>query len=145
MILLYTLVLFLLVAVKFLTERRARALEQKYARAALAAEKLVREPAYRAGNGNRADPYEAAKRQFQLGALLQKSDRLETKCMTWQRRADKLGKAAEAVRGWKGRKLPYTFGVLDVSALLALADYLGVGELVSVRSLLRVLTALWVN
>ncbi len=145
MILFYSLVLFLLVAVKFLTVRRAAALERKFSRVALTAEKLVREPVYRAGNGGLMDPYQVAKRQFQLGQLIQKRDRLEGKCIAWQKLAEGAARLAESVRGWKGRKLPYTFGVLDVSMLLALIDYLGVGEVVSVRSLLQLVTSLWAN
>ena len=145
MILFYTLVLFLLVAVKFLTARRAAALERKFSRVALTAEKLIREPVYRAGNGSLMDPYQVAKRQFQLGLLIQKRDRLEGKCMTWQKLAEGVERVADSVRSWKGRKLPYTFGALDVSMLLALIDYFGVGEVVSVRNLLQLVTGLWTS
>jgi hypothetical protein len=55
-----------------------------------------------------------------------------------------MAKWYTAVRHWKGRKLPYTFGVLDVAAVLCLIDYLGVGQVVSVGNLLTVLRA-WYN
>lgn len=145
MILCYTLVLFLLVAIKFLTDRRATAYERKFARLALDAEKLVREPVYRQGNSGVVDPYQVAKRQFQLGMLIQKRDRLESKSLAWQRTAERLAQVVESVRSWKGRKLPYTFGVLDVSVLLGLIDYLGVGEALSARRFLELITALLAN
>ncbi len=145
MILFYTLVLFLLVAVKCVTARRAASLERKFSRIALTAEKLIREPVYRAGNGGLMDPYQVAKRQFQLGLLIQKRDRLEGKCMTWQKLAESMERMVASVRGYSGRKLPYTFGALDVSMLLALIDTFGVGEVVSVRNLLQLVTGLWTN
>jgi hypothetical protein len=144
MILLYSLALFLLVAVGLLVARRAAALERRFARTALDAEKLVRAPVYRAGNGG-IDPYHAARRQYELGQLILKRDRLEGKYVAWQKAADRLAKAVETVRGWKGRKLPYTFGALDVSVVLGLVDYLGVGEVVSVRRLIELAAALWAN
>lgn len=145
MILIYSLALFLLVAVGLLVARRAAALERKFARTALEAEKLVRAPAYRAGNGGGQDPYQVARRQYQLGQLIQKRDRLEGKCMTWQKAADRLAKMVESVRGYSGRKLPYTFGALDVSAVLGLVDYCGVAEFVSVRRLIELAIAVWTN
>ena len=42
-----------------------------------------------------------------------------------------------AVRNWKGRKLSYTLGVLDVASLFYLLDYLGMGQYANVRSLVE--------
>ena len=46
------------------------------------------------------------------------------------------------VRNWKGKKLPYTFGVVDVWFLLSLIDYLGVGAYLSPRYLVQLATSL---
>jgi hypothetical protein len=143
MILLYTLALFLLGVIKMLIGWRVAFLERRYTRAALAVVKLLREPAFRDGNGNRGDVGQSAKRQYQLGVLVQQRDYLEAKHDRWQLRAEKIGAAVNAVRSWKGRKLPYTLGVLDVSGLLYLIDYLGAGEYANVRHLVQMATALF--
>lgn len=137
MILLYTLLLVLLGLVKFLVERRAAALERRYAQASLAVEKALREPGYflKEGNSSRVDLTQTAKRYFTLGLLAQKRDRLEVRHYAWQGWTDKLGRLLDGLRGWKGKKLPYTLGALDVWLALYLIDYFGVGEHVSARRL----------
>jgi hypothetical protein len=142
MILLYTLLVCLLTAARFLLGRRTAALEKRHARAATEADRFLRRAVLvREGNSNRPDPYEAAKRQYLLGALVQKRDRLEDRYHGWQQRGEKLDRAVTAVRGWKGKKLPYTFGVLDISAVLTLVDYFGVGDYVSVRQVVELVKA----
>ena len=141
MIFLYTLVLLLLGSVYFLSKRRAASLEKKYSRVAKEADALVRQPTYREGNSGRlSDPYAAAKRQYQLGLLAQKRDRLEARYASWQDFTDRFGKFLGRVRNWKGRKLPYTFGVLDFAGALALIDYFGAGHYVNARAMLQAVT-----
>jgi hypothetical protein len=105
---------------------------------------LAQEP-IRPGNSNRPDPYQAAKRQYRLGQLAQKRDALEARHERWQRVAEKLGGTVRRLREWKGRKLPYTFGVVDVSVLLYAIDYLGVGEFVSVTGLRQMAQTLFMQ
>jgi hypothetical protein len=141
MIVLYTLVLFVLGVAKKVIDWRVRAFERRYSRAALAVVKLLREPVYRDGNGNRGDIGQSAKRQYQLGRLVQQRDYLEGKHDRWQLRAEKLGATLGALRAWKGRKLPYTLGALDVAGLLYLIDTLGAGEYANVRHLVQVVAS----
>ena len=141
MIFLYTLALVLLGAAKALAVYRAGRLERRYAKAALTAEKLLRAPEPKAGNG-RHDLAATAKRQYQLGQLVQKRGALEARHATWQARADRLTGWSAAVRNWRGRKLPYTAGVLDVWMLLCLLDYLGAGEYVNAHEAVRWLAGL---
>ena len=144
MIFLYTLVLLLLGSAYFLCKRRVASLEKKYTRVAKEADALVRQPSYREGNSGRlSDPYAAAKRQYQLGLLAQKRDRLEARYASWQDFTDRFGKFLGRVRNWKGRELPYSFGVLDVAGALALIDYLGAGQYVNARAMLQVVTSLF--
>jgi hypothetical protein len=140
MILLYTSLLVLLGTASFLIGRRARGLEGKYIRAAQAVDHLLHRDAIRPGNGNKPDVCLTAKRQYQLGQLVEQRDRIEHKYVAWQQAADKIGRAVARVREWKGRKLPYTMGVVDVSGALWLVDYLGVGNLVSARRVLELVT-----
>jgi hypothetical protein len=135
MILLYTLLLALLAAVEFLVSRRVRRLERKYTRASAEANKLLHEPLYRQGNSGRSDPYVAARRQYQLGQLAEVRDRLEARHFAWQSRANRLRRILAGVRSWKGRKLPYTFGVVDVSLLMYAFDRYGLNEYVSLEAL----------
>ena len=134
MIFLYTLLLLLLGVARFLVVRRARKLERKFTQTALAADKLARDP-LKPGNGNKWELCQAAKRQLQLGVIVQKRDRLESKHHFWEALGDRFTRWKNVVHNWKGKKLPYTLGVLDVSFLLYLVDYFGVGEYVSVRAL----------
>ena len=143
MIFLYTLVLLLLGSAYFLCKRRVASLEKKYTRVAKEADALVRQPSYREGNSGRlADPYVAAKRQYQLGQLAAKRDRVEARYASWQDFTDRFGKFLGRVRNWKGRKLPYSFGVLDVAGALALIDYFGAGQYVNARALVQAVTSL---
>jgi hypothetical protein len=123
MIALYTLIVVLLGVVSFLVAWRAKALEKKFSRVSLAAAKLSTLP-LKSGTG-RGDVCQSAKQQFELGRLVHLRDRLEGKYFRWQKLAEKVTRMVKSVRQWKGRKLPYTFGVIDVSALLYLVDRLG--------------------
>lgn len=143
MIFLYTTVVVVLGAAHVLLKRRAAALEKKFVRLSGQANELVHQAASRPGNSNRGDPYEAAKRQYQLALLATRRDRVEARYGAWQDRADRVGKLRVRLRGWKGKKLPYTFGALDVAGLLALADYLGASHYLSVRALVQTLTSFW--
>lgn len=140
-IFLYTLLLLFLGALQVLIDRRAARLERKYARAARAADQLAREPLYKGGNTSRPDPTVAAKRQYQLGVLAQKRDQLEARHETWQTARDKVTALVAGIRAWKGRKLPYTLGVLDFGFVLYLIDTLGSGQ-VNLRGLVDEVTTL---
>jgi hypothetical protein len=144
MIFLYTVLLFLLGTAKALVGRRVARLEKQYERAAQEAEQVLREIPFREGNSARQDPCKAAKRQYQLGVLVQKRDRLEERYHASHRTWERVSKLVDRVQAWKGRKLPYTMGVLDVSGLLWLIDYLGVGDQLSARHLVEMVRT-WVQ
>lgn len=145
MIVLYTVLILFLGAVNFLIGRRVARLERRFVAAATTAERLTRDVLVREGNSPRAVAEVAAKRQFLLGQAVQERDRIEARYDTWEGRADKFGRLVDRVRSWKGKKLPYTFGVMDVSALLYAADQFGVGAHVNVRQLVQLVTALVTN
>jgi hypothetical protein len=136
MLFLYSAFVFALALSGFLIRRRAKSLEARYTRVAREAELLLKQNGYKDGNSNRLDPYLAAKKQYQLGLLAQKRDRVEARYAAWQERADKITRFTARVRAWKGRKLPYAFGVLDVATALAVVDYLGFAEYVNTHTLL---------
>jgi len=142
MIFLYTALLLLVGVAHFLIKRRVVALEKKYSRVVKDADDTLRQANYRDGNSNRQDPYQNAKRQYQLAMLAQKRDRMETMYSRWHKRAERLGKVRQRLRAWKGRKLPYTFGVLDVLGALSLIDALGAGQYLNARHLIETVTSL---
>jgi hypothetical protein len=144
MILLYTFLLIVLGTISFLVGRRVARLEKKYTQTADEVEKLsLTSVGLRQGNSNsRLDTAESAKRQYLLGQLVQKRDALETRCHTWQARAERFRKMLAALREWKGRKLPYTMGVLDVSAAMYAIDYFGFGQYVSFHNLMQLVSTL---
>jgi hypothetical protein len=143
MILLYTLVLFLLAFVMWLVRLRARALERKYVKVAGAVDALLRQPDYKPGNSNKADPCASAKRTLLLGQLVEQRDRVEAKHFAWQRWADRLTAWFTNVREWQGKKLPYTLGAVDVWMLMHLIDYLGVGQIVNTQTAVETVAALF--
>jgi hypothetical protein len=140
MIFVYTVALVLLGAAYFLVKRRASTLEKKFIRLSKDADDQLRQSTYRDGNSNRGDPYLAAKRQYRLAVLADQRDRVEGRYTAWQGRAERLNKLKARMRAWKGRKLPYTLGVLDVTGALALIDYLGAGQYVNARGLVQAVT-----
>jgi hypothetical protein len=137
MIFLYSSLVFALVLARLLVRRKAAGLEKVYSRVAREADEVFRRSSFKDGNSNRQDPYLAAKKQLQLGLLAQKRDRVESRYLAWQARADRVGRWADRARAWKGRKLPYAFGVLDVGLALALADFLGFGDRVNAHRLVE--------
>ena len=143
MLLLYHFVLLLLSGVRLVFTRRAARIERKFARLAKEVNGLLRDPVHKQGNSGREDPYQAAKRQYLLGALVQKKDRLEAKHYGWAQRAEKVSRLIARLRCWKGRLVPYALGVVDVTAAICLVDYLTQGDLVSLRQLVGLVSAVF--
>jgi hypothetical protein len=143
MILLYSTLVFLLGAAQFLIGRRARTLERKYMRVAQETDALVKQSAFKDGNSSKADPCMTAKRQYLLGQFVQKRDRVEARYTAWQVWAEKFGRWVANVKSWQGKKLPYTFGAVDVTFILGLIDYLGFRDYVGIQPLLHFVTGLF--
>lgn len=127
MIALYTLALAFLRLVAALVQRRAKRLERKYTRVSLATAKLAGQPLPRQGNHGRADPYLSARQQYELGRLVCQRDRLEAKHFAWQLRHERVARLANSLRHWKGRRLPYVAGIIDVALALFLIEQAGQG------------------
>ena len=141
MILLYTTLVGFLVVLRWLVVRRVRSLEKRYARAAAEADAVLKSTAVKAQNG-RPDPVAEAKRQYQLGQVAAKRDAVEARYTSWQTFSEKVGRWLAGVRSWRGRKLPYTLGVLDVVGLFALVDALGFGQYASVGALTQLVVTM---
>lgn len=139
MLVLYSLLRFVLGGVGVLVRWRAAALGRTYSRATKTEHAFLRENVYKPGNSNRHDLCQTAKRNFQLGALVQTKERLEARYFAWQALAEKVGAASAALGRWKGRKLPYLFGVLDLAVTLVLLDHFEGGGAVNVPQLLQLL------
>ncbi len=125
MVPLYTLLLAALGAVKRLLAARAARTEKKYTAAALAAEKAARQVQAKPGNASALDALAAAKRQYELGRLVQRRDVLEAKYLGWQAKADRVGGLLARLRTAKGRLVPYACGVVDVALVLVALHLLG--------------------
>lgn len=141
MVLLYTLILLALGLVRWAVASWSGWLARKYTRLAAATLKFVAQPLYKPGNSNKVDSFAMAKRNFVLGQLVTRRDRVEAKYFRWQGWTDKLTAALNAFRGWKGKKLPYSLGVLDVWLTLYLIDTMGVAEHLSVRQIIDLVVA----
>jgi hypothetical protein len=143
MIFLYSSLLLLVGVAHFLIKRRVASLEKKYANVAKEADQLLRQGNYREGNSNRQDPYQSAKRQYKLAMLAEKRDRVESAYVRWDRRSERVAKLRQRLRAWKGRKLPYTFGALDVAFAMSAIDYLGAGHYLNTRYLVETVASLF--
>jgi len=119
MILIYAAIVLLLGKCAMLARWRQRSLESKFVKAAEAAGRAAKELSYRGGNSNLPDPLKTAKREFELGRLVQIRDRLEEKYDAWEQRSEKCGKVKRALLGYKGRFAPYVFGVVDLLGVIA--------------------------
>lgn len=133
MIFLYTLLLLFLAALRALTALRAASLERKYSKVARDVLRQSNEPAYRMGNSGKVDFGASARRIFELGMLVRQRDKLESRYFSWRNRADRLGRLVTALRNWKGQKLPYTLGALDVWLVLYVIDRFGAGDVFGPR------------
>lgn len=125
MIPLYTLLLTALSSVRWALSRKAARTERKYVKAAHEAEAVARQYHTKPGNASAADPYTTAKRQYELGRLVEVRDKWEAKYLTWQARTEKAGRTLTKLRGIKGRFVPYLLGVVDVGLVLSALHYLG--------------------
>ncbi len=134
MIVIYTALLFVLSVILFLVKRRVARLEKKLSRATAEAKEALRLPLAKEGNSNKTDPYETARRQYLLGVLVQKRDRVEARHTAWQRFADKFEACVKNVRAWRGKRLPYFCGALDVAGLVTVLDLFGKSSYVNLRS-----------
>jgi hypothetical protein len=143
MILLYTSLAILLGVAHWILQRRAASLSQAYSQLADCVFKLSHGASMKPGNGSRFDPSALAKQQYELGRLALQRDRAEAKHFAWQTWADRFGKAVTALRSWKGQKLPYTLGALDVWLLMYLIDRYGFGEFIQPRRVIETVTAWW--
>jgi hypothetical protein len=142
MILVYALLLLLLVVARYVIVRRVAALEKKYVRTARATDELLRAQPARPGNASKPDPYSTARQAYQLGQAVELRERVEARYCAWQKRAERFGSLVTAVRGWKGRKLPYVVGALDVLFALGALNYLGYGDRLSAHAVVEFFSSL---
>jgi hypothetical protein len=125
MIVLYAIGLALLGVAAFVTARRARNLEGKYVSAAKEAERLAQQLTIKNGNRNQLDACTAARNQYELGRVVQKRDRAETKYTAWAARAEGLVRVRARLHNWKGRTAPYVFGIVDAALVMAGLTWIG--------------------
>jgi hypothetical protein len=135
MMLLFNFLLLLASGVHKLLACRAARLERKFARLAREVNDLSHGAMYKEGNSARHDVYQAAKRQYLLGALVHRKDRVEACHDWWAQRAEKAGQFVSWLQHCKGRLLPYVVGALDTIDLGCLVDYLTLGDFVRLRQM----------
>jgi hypothetical protein len=127
MIVAYLFLLLVLALVHFLVRRRVARLEARFTAVAAEADTLVKQASMRGGNCSRPDPYQAAKHQYALARLAMKRDRLEDRYTSWQSFSERFAKFRSRLVGYRGKALPYVFGVFDVATVMLVFDRFGVG------------------
>jgi hypothetical protein len=127
MIVLYLALLLLLVALHLFVRWRAWSLERRFVRVAADADKLVKQSSYRGGNSNRPDACSAARQQYELALLTLKRDRIESRYTWWQGLAERLANWRKGLMAYRGKLVPYVFGVADVAAIVVALQKLGLG------------------
>jgi hypothetical protein len=138
---LYLFLLLLLLLARAFISRRAARLERKYEHAARTARELLNLPVYRQGNNSKPDLTAQAKQQYLLGQVVEQRDRVEARYVAWQARADRVGRLLTRVRSWKGRAVPYVFGVVDLAMVLAFLTLMGVIQFPAMSQALETLMA----
>ena len=123
MVPLYAVFLAALGGLKWVLAGRAARTEKKYMAAALAAQQAARP--VKPGNASGLDALAAAKKQYELGRLVQVRDVLETRYLGWQARAERVGSTLTRLRSAKGLFVPYLCGVVDVALVLVALHTLG--------------------
>src|SRR5688572_28872405 len=134
MVILYTLLLIGIGSIGWLVKLGAASLGHRYARVVLECDRLANQQLFKEGNSNRIDACKNARRQYELGQLVSKGERLESKHFRWQLLADKLNRWLTRLRAWKGRKIPYTLGAVDVWLVMSLMDKLGAGDYLNAKT-----------
>src|SRR5262249_1285463 len=96
----------------------------------------------RPGNASKPDPYAVARQAYLLGQAVEKRERIEGRYCASQRFAERFGAFVSAVRNFKGRKLAYVFGVVDVLLVLGTLDYLGYRDQMNPQALVEFFNSL---
>lgn len=126
MVPLYALLLTGLAGLRRLLAGRAAGLERKYVTAARTAEDAARTLSVKSGNGRPLDPLAVARRQYELGRLVQVRDRLSDRYMAAQTRADAVAGRVYKLKAVKGRAVPYLLGLADAGLVAGAAAKYGV-------------------
>ena len=140
MVPLYALLLTGLAGLRKLLAGRAAGLERKYALAAGRADEANRLLHTKGGTGKAPDPLATARRQFELGRLVQVRDALSDKYMAAQGRADAVAHRLRKLTAARGRAVPYLLGLADAAAVAAVAGKYGV-TVAGVRAVVEKLVA----
>src|SRR4051794_40243137 len=117
-----------------LVKGRVARLEKRYVRLAAEADTLLKASGQRGGNTKVADPFANAKTQLDLALVAKKRDGVEARYLSWQKFSERVGSARRGLAGYRGRLLPYVFGLVDVTAVVLVLNQLAVG-VAEVRSL----------
>jgi hypothetical protein len=127
MLIVYLYLLISLALLHWLVRLRVRRLERRFTRVAAEADILLKKGTFRAGNGSRPDPYQAAKQQFELARLAMKRDAVEDRYGSWQSFSECFGQLRRRLSGYRGKVLPYLVGAIDVAGIMVALNHLGIG------------------
>jgi hypothetical protein len=120
MILFYSLLVTLFGIAARITGWRASRMERRFVRYAAQADQLAKDLSRRGGNNSLPDPLANARRQYELGRLVQIRDRYADRYDVWEGRATRFRKLRLRMLAAKGRLIPYLLGVGDVVGAIAL-------------------------
>ena len=123
MIVLYLFARLFLAFVHLLARWRVARLEKRFVRLAAEADSLLKGSSLRAGN-NRPDPFLVAKQQHVLALKALKRDRVEDRYVSCQKTSERFAAWRRGLAGFRGRILPYLFGLVDVTTtVLVLSQF----------------------
>ena len=105
---------------------RVRRLEKRFVNHAGKVSSLLEASAKRGGT-NKNDSCLVAKQQYELALAGLQRDRVEARYTSWQSFSERFGKFRAALAGFRGRLVPYLFGLADVTGLVVLMNQFSVG------------------
>jgi hypothetical protein len=136
MIVLYYLARLLLSVLHLLVRYRTARLEKRYVRLAAEADTLLKASQTRGGT-NKPDPCNHAKQQYALAQVALKRDRVENRFTSWQKFSERFGTVRRGLASYRGRLLPYVFGLVDVATVAVVLSHFEIG-VTEVRSMIGI-------
>ena len=105
---------------------RASWIEQKYVKTSCKVQEELKVSDTRPGNAMGDARLNYARKQYELGRMVEKCDRIGTRYVRAQALAESIGQKRNRVASVQGRMTPYLFGVIDMVVAVLLMNQFNV-------------------
>ena len=105
---------------------RASWIEQKYVKTSCKVQEELKLSDTRPGNAMGDARLNYARKQYELGRMVEKCDRIGERYVRAQALAESVGHKQKWLASLQGRVTPYLFGVTDMVVVMVLLNYFGI-------------------